>query len=366
VLTFLTPTAGPALKIAYAVASYVIFNIIFTGINVPITSILSALTPDPGKRVMLTSYRMFGSKAGVLLVNATAWPMVAWLGAGNDRKGFLLTLVIFAVGSILLFLFAFSNLKETIQEEKKRVPIKTLLGAVRGNWPWLIIFSSSFMFWIAFNSRISMVPYFFEYMWHQKQLVPLANSLDFVSLGSIFLLPWLCQWTRKRNVWAWGLIGSVAAQFLIYLGCHLQSLPVVLAAWVAGILTSGVAMALPFSMLSDSVDYGEWKSGIRAAGLLTAIGAAFCAKAGAGLGGALPGWVLGAYGYLPNVEQSPASLKGIAIGFIWLPAVFYAVALVPVFFYGKYEALEPQIQQELKERRGASRSGIPDCKNANS
>ena len=39
----------------------------------------------------------------------------------------------------------------------------------------------------------------------------------------------------------------------------------------------------PPAVLSDSVDYGEWKTGIRAAGLLTAVGAAFCLKAGAGL-----------------------------------------------------------------------------------
>ena len=71
-----------------------------------------------------------------------------------------------------------------------------------------------------------------------------------------------------------------------------------------GFLASGMAMAMPFSVLSDSVDYGEWKTGVRAAGLLTAVGAAFCLKAGAGLGGAIPLWIMGNCGYVPNAEQT--------------------------------------------------------------
>jgi len=113
---------------------------------------------------------------------------------------------------------------------------------------------------------------------------------------------------------------------------------------------SGMAMAIPFSILSDSVDYGEWKNGIRAAGFLTAIGAAFCLKAGSGLGGALPAWILQACNYVPKVEQSAQSLRGIEFAAVWLPAIFFALAAVPVFFYEKYEKLEPQIHADLEAR----------------
>jgi Na+/melibiose symporter-like transporter len=130
-----------------------------------------------------------------------------------------------------------------------------------------------------------------------------------------------------------------------------HSTPLLFAGWIAGIITSGAAMALPFALLSDSVDYGEWKTGVRAAGLLTAVGAAFCLKAGSGLGGALPAWILGASGYVANAPQSPSALRGIEIGFVWLPALFYLLALLPVFFYRKYERMEPQIHADLEARR---------------
>lgn len=352
VLTFLTPNLNHTAKVLYAAGTYIVCSVLYTGINTPVTSILSALTPDPHERVTLTCWRMFGSKLGVLIVNLTALKMVAWLGHGDDRKGFMLAMPIYAVGTILLFLFAFRNLVEVVHEEKKSLPIKDSFRAIKGNWPWIIIFVSSLFFWIAFISRVSTVPYFFEYILHRKDLIGLANSLDFISLATVFFLPLFCKWTSKRNVWALGLLGMAIGQLIVYLGLRDNaSIPLIMAGWIFGFLASGVAMAMPFSVLSDSVDYGEWKTGIRAAGFLTAIGAAFCLKAGSGLGGALPAWIMDSYGYVPKVPQTTSSLKGIEIGFIWLPTLFFALSIIPVLFYKKYELLETQIHAELEKRR---------------
>jgi sugar (glycoside-pentoside-hexuronide) transporter len=352
VLTFLTPNLGHTAKVWYAAITYIVASVLYTGINTPVTSILSALTPNPQERVMLTCWRMFGSKLGVLVVNLTALKMVAWLGQGDDKKGFMLTMPIYAVGTVLLFLLAFFNLEEKVKEEKKSLPIKDSFGAIKGNWPWIIIFVSSLLFWIAFISRVSTVPYFCEYTLHRKDFIKWANAMDFTSLATVLFLSWFCKLTSKRNVWALGLLGMVIGQLIVYFGVHHDnSVPWIATGWIFGFLASGMAMALPFSLLADSVDYGEWKTGIRAPGFLAAIGAAFCLKAGSGLGGALPAWIMDAYGYVPKVEQTPASLKGIEIGFIWLPAVFFALSIIPVLFYKKYELMEPQIHAELEQRR---------------
>jgi sugar (glycoside-pentoside-hexuronide) transporter len=351
VLTFVTPHLGADAKIVYAACTYVLCSVLYTGINTPVTSILSALTPQSSERVVLTSYRMVGSKLGVLLVNLSVFKLVTLLGRGNARRGFELTMSLYACGTVLLYLLAFRNLKEVIVEDKKRLSIRESVRALKGNGPWLIIFLSSLFFWIAFIARISTEPYFFEYVLHRPDLISVANSLDVVSLASILFLPFFCKQTSKRNVWALSLVGSVLAQVILYFGIGGRSTAVVLTGWIVGFLASGVAMAMPFSILSDSVDYGEWKSGIRAAGLLTAIGAAFCLKAGSGLGGALPAWILNHYSYVPNVEQTARSLKGIELSFVWLPALCYLLAVLPVIFYHRYERLEPTIREQLEERR---------------
>jgi len=352
ILTFQTPDLSHTAKIWYAAVTYIACCVLYTGINTPVTSILSALTSDPQERVTLTCFRMFGSKLGVLIVNLSALRVVKWLGHGDDQRGFMLTLPIYATGSILLYLLAFRNLKEVVTEEKKHQPMFGTFRALNGNWPWIIIFSSSLLFWIGFIARVSTVPYFFEYALHRDDLTWLAYSLDFVSLATAFLLPWFCRWTSKRTAWALGLLGMALGQVILFLGTRGgYSVGVIMTGWTVGFLASGMAMAMPFSVISDSVDYGEWKSGIRAPGLLTAIGAAFCLKAGAGLGGAIPLWIMGASGYVPKVDQSASSLRAIEFSIVWLPAICFLLSAVPVLFYKKYELLEPRIHAELAQRR---------------
>lgn len=351
VLTFVTPNLSSTAKIAYAALTYIASSILYTGINTPITSILASLTSDSRERVTLTTFRMFGSKTGVLFVNLTVLRLVSVLGHGDDRKGFMLVMPIYATGTVILYLLAFRNLEEKVREQRQKVCVRDSFSALKGNAPWLIIFLSSLFFWIAFIARISTAPFYFEYVLHRASLTSIANSLDVVSLGSIFFLPWLCRRFSKSRVWAAGLVGSVVAQVIVFAGTTKQSVPEIFVGWVIGFLASGIAMAMPFSILSDSVDYGEWKSGVRAAGLLTAIGAAFCLKAGSGLGGALPAWIMSRTHYVPNVQQNAQSLMGIQAAFIWLPAIAYAIAVVPVFFYHRYERMEPRIQDELAERR---------------
>jgi Na+/melibiose symporter-like transporter len=54
---------------------------------------------------------------------------------------------------------------------------------------------------------------------------------------------------------------------------------------------------------------------------------------------------------VPSVEQSVRSITGIELSCIWLPAIAYALAVLPVLFYYRYEKLEPQIREDLEERR---------------
>ncbi|HEX5283609.1 MAG TPA: glycoside-pentoside-hexuronide (GPH):cation symporter [Bryocella sp.] len=351
VATFITPNIGPTAKIVYAACTYVSCSILYTGINTPVTAILASLTPSSQERVVLTSFRMFGSKLGVLFVNLTVLGLVARLGHGDSRRGFMLVMPLYAIGTVALYLVAFRNLHEEAETQFRRNSVRHAFRALKGNVPWLIIFISSLFFWIAFIARISTAPYFFEYVLHREGLTSIANSLDVVSLVSILLLPVFCRVISKRTVWALGLAGSAAAQAVVFWGVRDHSVAIVMTGWVIGFLASGVAMALPFSLLSDSVDYGEWRGGVRAAGLLTAIGAAFCLKAGSGLGGALPAWILAHFQYVPNVAQTARSLRGIELSCIWLPAIAYAVAAIPVLFYHRYERLEPQIRLDLEERK---------------
>lgn len=79
----------------------------------------------------------------------------------------------------------------------------------------------------------------FTYRLGRKDLVPLVNSLDTVSLLAVIFVPWLCRFTSKRNLWALGLAGSVAGQVAMYLGQ--RSIAAVMAGWIFATMMGGVA-----------------------------------------------------------------------------------------------------------------------------
>jgi Na+/melibiose symporter-like transporter len=265
----------------------------------------------------------------------------------------------FAVASVALFLVAFRNLRETVVQSRPH-SVRETFSAMRGNWPWLILVTSTILFWMGFISRITVAPHFFKYVLQRPDLLGLANGLDVASLATALPLPWLCRVVPKARLWALGLAGMVLGQLLLWLGVMRgHDLGLLLAGWTVGFVFSGAAMTLPFSMLADTVDYGEWKKGVRAAGLLTAIGGAFCFKVGAGLGGALPMWLLHAGGYLEGRVPTPATITALDWGIVGVPVICFVLALLPALFYGRFERLEPQIQVALAQRRAGGAN--PRC-----
>lgn len=81
------------------------------------------------------------------------------------------------------------------------------------------------------------------------------------------------------------------------------------------------------------------------------IGSAFCIKAGSGIGGFIPAQIMSAFGYIANKTQSASSLFGIQFSFIWVPAILFVLATIPMILYGKYEKGEIEIGKKLEESR---------------
>ena len=73
----------------------------------------------------------------------------------------------------------------------------------------------------------------------------------------------------------------------------------------------GLSGPLIWSMMGDVADYGEWKTGRRASGTVTAA-VVFALWAGLALGGAIAGWLLSAYGFVSKADvQSAHAQSGI-------------------------------------------------------
>ncbi|UOQ84901.1 MFS transporter [Gracilibacillus salinarum] len=345
VLTFTTPDLDGTWKIVYAAATYILAGICYTGISTPITAILPNLSRDPNERVILNSFRMVGGNIGNFAAVTFTLPLVAYFGGGNEQKGFTITVALAAVIAIIMFLIAFSDLREINTTKIKKLPMKQSIKAVKGNWPWVLVVAANLIFWIALTVRTSTLVYYFEYNIGDKGLVPLINGISVIQVLGMMVIPFIVKFSNKYTTTILGFALAAIGQVIMFTGGEVLS--IIIIGWIIGNIGSGIACSMPFAMLSDTVDYGEWKTGLRASGFLTAIGSAFCIKAGSGLGGFIPSLILNAVGYVPNEVQTEASLLGIQFIFIWLPAIIFALGVIPMIFYRPYEKQEDKIRQYL-------------------
>jgi Na+/melibiose symporter-like transporter len=112
----------------------------------------------------------------------------------------------------------------------------------------------------------------------------------------------------------------------------------------------GFTIPLLWAMMADVADYSEWKNRRRATGIVfSAI--VFALKAGLGFGGAITGYVLTFYGYLPNVDQTARTLDGIRYTMSIFPAITFAICAACLFFYSIDKKAEIRITDDLAERR---------------
>lgn len=184
--------------------------------------------------------------------------------------------------------------------------------------------------------------YFTEYKLGDRAVTSILNALLIFQIIGMLLIPLLVKYTSKTTVFIAGLvIAAVGQSLLITAG---DSLFLLCFYWSVAAIGTGVAVSMPFAMLADTVDYGQFKNGVRAAGFLTAIGSAFSIKLGAGLGGWFPALIMSYYGYVPNTVQSAASLDAITFCFTWLPAIVFLFAALLMIFYYRYEKQEAEVK----------------------
>ena len=161
-------------------------------------------------------------------------------------------------------------------------------------------------------------------------------------------IPFIVKVTNKTMTMLIGL--AIGAFGQIMMGFVGNNFTLVIIAWIIGIFGASTAIAMPFGMLADTVDYGEWKTGIRAPDFLTAVGSAFCIQLGSGFGSFIPSKIMAAAGFVANKTQTPHALAAIHFTFIYLPVIIYAIVGLIMCLYFKYEKMEPQIKADLAKR----------------
>lgn len=109
--------------------------------------------------------------------------------------------------------------------------------------------------------------------------------------------------------------------------------------------------SLNWALVPDTVDYGEWKTGIRAEGSVY-TGYTFSRKISAALAGFLPCIMLTQIGYIPNIAQSDTTLLGLRqLIFLWPCGLAIIAALTMGFFISSMNNVSLLLSRKLPNER---------------
>ena len=351
ILTFTTPDFGQTGKIIYAGVTYLLLMTVFTAINLPYSSLGAVMTSDSFERAGLNSYRFIFAFIGQFIVTGTALSLALYFGQGDNAKGYQYTLSLFAIISFMLFMITFKTTKERVkppndQKQNLKEDIKNLFK----NKPWVILFFVGIISFVMFAMQNLSIAYYFKYYIGDEESVQLFNVIGTVALiaGIPFSKP-LSKRFGKRNVYLASSLISGFFFILLYLPGAQNIVPI----YVLNILakfTYAPAVPLLWTMLADTADYSEWKNGRRATGLVFSA-ATFAQKAGWGIGGALAGWLLALYKFIPNVEQSASAITGIKMMISVFPGVLYMSCAILLFFYAIDHKTCLLMQKDLESRK---------------
>jgi GPH family glycoside/pentoside/hexuronide:cation symporter len=351
ILTFSTPNFGEVGKIIYAGATYVLLMTAYAFINLPYSALGAVMTDDTYERAGLNTYRFIAGFIGQFVVTGLALTLAKFFGGGDKAQGFQYTLFLFAGLSIVFFYITFKSTKERVQPPKEQKnSLKEDLGNLFKNPAWVILAIVGIVSFIMFAMQNAAIAYYFKYYLAKEDNVQLFNVVGTVAL--IVALPLskpLAKRFGNRNVF----IGSSLISGLFFIMIYLPGVTDLTTIFVFNIIAKmayAPAVPLLWTMIADSADYGEWKTGRRATGLYFSA-AVFAQKAGWGIGAAIAGWILAASSFVPNVAQTETAITGIKLLVSVIPGILYMSCAIFMIFYKIDKNTTDQMKIDLDERR---------------
>ncbi|MGM0481819.1 MAG: glycoside-pentoside-hexuronide (GPH):cation symporter [Pseudomonadota bacterium] len=321
VLAFTTPDLSVDGKIVYAYLTYTLLMLSYTAINIPYSALGGVLTPNPLQRVSVQSYRFVFGMFGGLIVTTCTLPLVKWFGHGNNAVGYQLTMVVLSSVGVLLFLLCFAGTKERIRAPRQQhLSFQKGLQTLWHNEQWrrLCIAAALVLTGIALKNTLAI--YYVKYYLLREDLITLFISIGMV--GNILgcaLAQWVCLRFDKVNAYiALQIIAAICCVAAFWVNPGQLLLAFSLYFLWGFFLQMGTPML--WAKIADVVDYGYWKTGIRATGLVYSS-VIFFIKFGLAMGGAIGGWWLALYNYMPEQVQTEHTQQGILVAFTVLPAL---------------------------------------------
>lgn len=372
VLTFTVPNFGDTGKLIWAYVTFMLIMMLYTAINIPYTSLLGVISSNSKERTSVSSIKFIFAFAAGIIVSATLLPMVKALGGAdttgvvNEARGFSRTFMIYGVAAVIFFLIAFKGTRERISPPKgQKTSVGKDLKDLVTNRPWIILLFTTITFILFVAVRGSVTVHYFKYVvgsqelklpfmgqrtYDFQELVSAFNTIGQISsLLGVFLVNWIAHKIGKKKTFLIFFIVAIFSTGIIYV-LTAEQLGLIYFFQITGSLAGGPLSVLLWAMYADTADYGEWKRGRRATGLVFSA-STMSQKFGWAFGAYVALSLMASVGFQPNEVQNAESLKGLISLFSIIPAAMGILSMIILLLYPLNEKRVQEISTDLEKRR---------------
>lgn len=354
VLLFSVPVSWTSTpKLVYVFITYnLVSTVIYTAVNVPYSALNALMTQDPYERSVLSIFRNLLATAGTLTINICTLPLVEYFG--DNASAWTKTFCVLGLLAVMAFLINFFGTKERVKPSGAEngkiedVPLGTGIKALFQNKYWIMMTGMLALFFLMYSVNGGATVFYAKDILGDRDLVGIINGIfNIVQIAGMFFIAMLVKKYGKRNVFVIGLVLDIIGMLLLNFSNGAMIL-IIVSSIIRGV-GNACGGATMWAMVSDTIDYGEWKTGVRTEGLINSA-CSFGYKIGNGLGSALLGLILELGGYIGEAAaQTASALTSIRVCFVWIPIGVYFAGLIIMKFYHLDKEFAGIIE-ELKKR----------------
>jgi GPH family glycoside/pentoside/hexuronide:cation symporter len=354
----LVPSAvSPYPRFIWALVTFLVFSTMISVVNVPYGALTADLTLDMNERSNLTGYRMTFAVIGTLAAAGATKPLVTVLSGalgGGEAGGYRAIGFVYGALIAIVTLVTFGTVRERVSRPpEENSSFAANFGVIFRNKPFLILAAATMCHMVAVNTMAIVINYYFKYNLGAEKMVPVAFLCLFVT--AIVFIPIFVVISKKvSKKFAYNLgMGIMAASSAALFFFGERSIGVTLVIFTVAGIGMATNFLSPWAMVPDTVEYSQWKTGLRREGIIYGC-YFFTFKFGSAMAGFLAGSVLALSGYVANQPQTEQALLGIRTVLTLVPAGFMIFGIILIAMFPISEEMHGRMLDDIRKREAKS------------
>lgn len=350
VLNFSSPDLSPTLKVVYAGITYVLMSMAFTAVDVPYWTMPAAMSSDVQKRSKIISYSRMSTTLATTVLGVIAIPLINALGHGDKQKGYMMTALVVGIIGAAFYLIGFANIREHVQPvPNQKITLKSSVKAITQNRPLLLLLCCGLLANIGTMLKQGMVIYYVKDCVGSENLIPIFSILFLPGMFlGLIIAPMFTKKFDSNIVFIGSRVFGIIVD-VVFFFAGFKNVPLVMFLYALTSIPLGMSAVVSATMLTNTIEYAEWKFGNRQEGLISST-QTLTAKIGMALSAGVIGAVLEIADYVPNhvTTETQVMIHG---AFTLFCAVIGVLSIVPMLFNKFTDKEHERIVKELEERR---------------